>query len=555
MNTKRKKGLPFYPGAKLLYTKLVILIILEGAAIIGQAYFLSQAITRLFQGKPVTLILSDIGLFALAFILRYFILQVETYLSENHARETARTLRQQIFQAHFKQTSLQNSGTGHFVTLAMEGVDHAKTYIEIIGARTIKTMIIPALIALFIFTMDHNSAYIMVVAVPIIIIFMILLGIAAQKMADKQYKTFENLSNHFMDSLKGLETLAYIGKSKAHGKQIKTVSEDYRKATMKTLRVAFLSSFALDFFTSLSIAFVAVGLGIRLVDGSILLFPALTILLLVPEYFSPIKQVGKDYHATLDGQIALNDIESLLTQEAPMLSYEKIMWQKNSHLALKNIVVEKENQTILKQVNFNLSKGLHGLIGTSGSGKTTLLQVLAGRLPSQAGQYRLDGETLPSLMNPTWYEHIAYIPQHPYIFPLTLRENLTFYQPNQSDENVSAIIDDIGLTAFVASLPKGLDEKLGEGGRIVSGGQAQRIALARALLSHREIILLDEPTAHLDIETEYEVKQLILKLFRDKTVVIATHRMHWVNDLDRVTRISQGELNEMTLETRGDRYA
>src|SRR5699024_589790 len=174
------------------------------------------------------------------------------------------------------------------------------------------SVIIPVMIVIYVFTHDMISAVILVAAVPIIIVFMILLGLAAEKMADSQYATYRVLSNHFLDSMKGLETLTYLGESERHGKRIKFVSEQYRKATMKTLRVAFLSSFALDFFTSLSIAFVAVGLGFRLIDGTLLLLPALTILILAPEYFLPIKQVGKDFHATLDGQVAMENIDTII---------------------------------------------------------------------------------------------------------------------------------------------------------------------------------------------------------------------------------------------------
>src|SRR5699024_3220382 len=155
---------------------------------------------------------------------------------------------------------------------------------------------------------------ILIVTVPVVIIFMILLGKAAQKQADKQYETYRLLSNHFVDSLKGLETLSYLGKSEDHKANIKTDSESYRKATMKTLRFAFLSSFAVDFFTSLSIAFVEVGLGLRLIDGVILILPVLKILILAPEYNSKIKQIGKDFHATLDGQLAMQDIDQFIEQ-------------------------------------------------------------------------------------------------------------------------------------------------------------------------------------------------------------------------------------------------
>lgn len=549
MNEKRQKGLPMYPGSKKLYTFLTILIMLESVAIIAQAYFLARAITALFESTPMFDVISDIGFFFVAFILRYILSHIQTALAEKYALQTAAMLRESVFHTYFHQTATatQKIGTGHLVTLAMEGVDHVKTYLEIIGIRMIKSFVLPTFIVLFVFTIDRKSAYILVGVVPIIIIFMILLGVAAEKMADRQYVTYKRLSNHFIDSLRGLESLAYLGKSKAHGKQIGRVSDDYRQATMKTLRVAFLSSFALDFFTSLSIAFVAVGLGLRLIDGVVLLLPALTILILAPEYFSPIKQVGKDYHATLDGQIAMDEIDTFIHQDLPEIEKEneklsKNNWTSNSELSLTNINVEIEDKSLLKNVNVTIQNGFTGLIGTSGAGKTTLLQVLAGRLEPSSGTLTLNGQELATLQDSKWFEQVAYIPQHPYIFPLTLADNIRFYQPNATDEAVKSIVTEIGLEEFVATLPNGIHEKIGEGGRILSGGQEQRVAIARALLSEKQIILLDEPTAHLDIETEYEVKQLVLRLFQHKCVFLATHRLHWLKEMDYIYEMEHGEV-------------
>src|SRR5699024_4024711 len=295
------------------------------------------------------------------------------------------------------------------------------------------------------------------------------------------------------------------------------------------------------------IAFVAVGLGLRLIDGAILLLPALTILVLAPEYFSPIKQVGKDYHATLDGQIAMDEIDTFIQQDLPEIDKEnekllKNNWTTNSELTLTNINVEIEEENLLKNVNVTVQDGFTGLIGTSGAGKTTLLQVLAGRLKPSSGTVTLNGHELVSLQDSKWFEQVAYIPQHPYIFPLTLADNIRFYQPNATDEAVKSIITEIGLEEFVATLPNGIHEKNGEGVRILSGGQEQRVAIARALLSEKQIILLDEPTAHLDIETEYEVKQLVLRLFQHKCVFLATHRLHWLKEMDYIYEMEHGKV-------------
>lgn len=546
MNEKRQKGLPMYPGAKKLYTFLTICIIGETIATIAQAYFLARAITHLFARTPLDDVIIYIGLFFIAFIIRYILSHIETALAENHALQTTKHLRETLFHTYFHTPNIaQKIGTGHFVTLVMEGVDDVKTYIEIIGIRMIRSVILPASIVIFVFFFDKKSSFILVGAVPVIVIFMILLGLAAEKLADKQYVTYKRLSNHFLDSLRGLQTLTYLGKAKQHSKQINKVSNDYRKATNRTLRVAFLSTFALDFFTSLSIAFVAVGLGLRLIDGTVAFLPALTILILAPEYFAPIKQVGKDYHATLDGQVAMAEINTL-TKAAPEDETENDThiepWTNNATLTLHNISVQVDDTNILQAIDITAKAGFIGIIGTSGAGKTTLLQLLAGQIEHTEGNIALNGRPIDTLNDPTWTEQMAYIPQRPYIFPLSVADNIRFYEPSATDEQVTNMIDKIGLTDFIESLPNGIHEKIGEGGRTVSGGQEQRIAIARALLSDKQIILLDEPTAHVDIETEYEIKQLITELFTDKLVLLATHRLHWLRSMDTIYLLQNGKI-------------
>ncbi|MEI3612128.1 thiol reductant ABC exporter subunit CydD [Pseudogracilibacillus sp. SO30301A] len=545
MKQKRKKGLPTYPGSGLVHSILTLLILGEAVAVIAQAYYLARAITFLFQGIPIEKVLTDIGFFFIAFVIRYIITHIEIAVADRFAATSAKTLRNELMHVYFDRniSFVQKIGTGHLVTLAMEGVDDVKKYVEIIGIRMIKTVIIPVLIVMYVFFYDPISSIILVVSVPIVVIFMILLGVAAEKMADKQYETYTRLSNHFIDSLKGLETLTYLGKSRDHAKKVYRVSSEYRKATMKTLRVAFLSSFALDFFTSLSIAFVAVGLGLRLIEGQILLLPALTILILAPEYFSPIKQVGKDYHATLDGQIAIAEIDKLIATQKGEVVIEKnkpILWNEESKIDFNEVTVEIDRKKVLKSISFQANRGWVGIVGESGAGKSTLINLLAGRIESAYGTIKINNEIVASLNYAAWFENIAYIPQHPYIFPLSLADNIRFYQPNTSDSKVKDIIEKIGLQDLVIELPNGMYEKIGEGGRVLSGGQEQRIAIARALLSEKPIILLDEPTAHLDIETEYEIKQLMLELFNDKLVFLATHRLHWMKEMDQIIMLQDG---------------
>ncbi|WP_324655761.1 thiol reductant ABC exporter subunit CydD [Bacillus cereus] len=549
---KRKRGLPSYPGSRILYVALTIISILEAFSIIAQTIFLARAITFLFHGETVQTILSEVVYFGIAFAARNIVVQTSQILVERFAEKTGSLLRKQLIEAYFTlgPRYVQTVGTGHLVTLSIEGIEKFKTYIELTIPKMIRSSIVPGLIVLYVFTLDIESGIILVVTIPIVIIFMILLGLAAQKMADSQYEIYRVLSNHFVDTLKGLETLKYLGKSEQHEGKIEKVSKRYRKATMRTLRVAFLSSFALDFFTSLSIAFVAVGLGIRLIDGTIILLPALTILILAPEYFLPIKQVGANYHATLDGQIAMEQIEEILQQQKGIQKKdlnEDIVWNASSSLKLQDIKVNntESEKAILEGINFTWEgNGAIGVIGESGAGKSTLIDVLAGFLSLSSGKMLVNGLEVDGSTREDWQKNIAYIPQQPYIFPLSLKDNIRFYETNATDEEVERVINEVGLRSLVTSLPNGIHERIGEGGRMLSGGQEQRVAMARALLSKKPIILLDEPTAHLDIETEFEIKQAMLRLFNGKLVFLATHRLHWMKQMDHILILNKGEMKE-----------
>ncbi|MEK5301114.1 thiol reductant ABC exporter subunit CydD [Bacillus sp. FSL R10-2201] len=549
---KRKRGLPSYSGSRVLYVTLSLISILEACSIIAQTVFLARAITFLFQGETVQAVLNETVYFGIMFAARQMLVRASQILVERFAEKTGLALRKQLIEAYFTlgPRFVQTNGTGHLVTLSIEGIEKFKTYIELTIPKMIRSTIVPGLIVLYVFTLDIKSGIILVVTIPIVIIFMILLGLAAQKMADSQYETYRVLSNHFVDTLKGLETLKYLGKSKQHEGKIEKVSKRYRKATMRTLRVAFLSSFALDFFTSLSIAFVAVGLGIRLIDGTIILLPALTILILAPEYFLPIKQVGANYHATLDGQLAMEQIEEILQKQKEIEKKDSnvdIVWNSSSSLKLQDVKVnnDESEKAILEGIDFTWQgNGAIGIIGESGAGKSTLIDVLAGFLPPSGGKMLVNGVEIGESTREDWQKNIAYIPQQPYIFPLSLKDNICFYETNTTDEEVERVINEVGLRSLVALLPHGMYERIGEGGRMLSGGQEQRVAMARALLSKKPIILLDEPTAHLDIETEFEIKQSMLRLFEGKLVFLATHRLHWMKQMDHILILNKGEIKE-----------
>lgn len=540
-----------------------VLIGLAGAAalqaffIIGQAYFLAKGITNLWNGQPLTEQLPWISLFAVFFLLRQGNHMIRDRYLDGYAYKQARDLRKQLLKKVFVlgPNFVQKEGTGKMVTTAIEGTSQVENYISLILPKMTNMMVIPWIIAAFIFTQDHLSAVVVLLVFPIIILFMIVLGYAAKAKADRQYAGFQKLSNHFLDTLRGLETLRFLGLSKRYEKNIYKTSEDYRKATMSTLKVAILSTFALDFFTTLSVAIVAVFLGLKLVNGGLTLFPALLVLILTPDFFLPIRDFSNDYHATLNGGNTLKEIFQFLNVEEPVEQSNFPLqlgttWQSENELALQGLSLryQKEAKTkTLKNLNFTWKGyGKIGIIGASGSGKSTLIKLLGGFLvPEETDQIALNGEPVAHLNHAAWQQQLCYIPQAPYIFHGTLKDNISFYIPDASEEAVMLAVKQAGLSDLVAELPQGLATMIGEGAQALSGGQLQRIALARAFLDQqRKILLFDEPTAHLDVETEAEIKATILPLFNDRLVFFATHRLHWMKDMDYILVMENGEIVE-----------
>ncbi len=267
------KDLFLYKGMKRILAIITGLTIIQTAAIILQAEWLSQAVTGLFNGKRIASLYPVIGFFLLAFLVRHAVTTVRQKIVYQYAAQTGADLRKRFLEQLFRlgPRFAKKEGTGRMVTLVMEGISQFRRYLELFLPKMVSMAIVPAAVVIYVFFQDKTSALILILALPILIVFMILLGLVAQKKADRQWKSYQTLSNHFVDSLRGLETLRFLGLSKSHSKNIFHVSERYRKATMSTLRVAFLSSFALDFFTMLSVATVAVFLGLRLIDGQILL--------------------------------------------------------------------------------------------------------------------------------------------------------------------------------------------------------------------------------------------------------------------------------------------
>lgn len=540
-----------YKGVKPVIAGLAIFTVFQAVLIIIQAYFLADAISSLFGGDLFHTVVKKLFVFFVALAFRQLLTVLKNTISFRFAARTCENLRELVLKKLFRlgPRFVREEGTGKTVTLVMEGMIRFRHYLELFFSRWINMVFIPVTILLFIFSEDIRSAVILIFTLPILICFMILIGLAARSKADRQYDSFQLLSNHFVDSLRGLETLKYLGLSKQHIKKITSVSERYRRATMETLRIAFLSSFALDFFTVLSIATVAVFLGMGLINGTMDLQKALTILILAPEYFLPIRELGADYHATLDGKNAGKGIQEILNIAVSERKLETIpAWNSTSTLSIKGMNVQFSDieQPGLKDIHLSVSGPQKiGIIGASGAGKSTLIDILSGFLTPSSGEFQLNDQMLTDFAYKDWQSQLTYIPQHPYLFHDTVLNNIRFYYRAASDMEVEAAAMKAGLIEVIQTLPQGLETIIGDGGRALSGGQEQRIVLARAFLGSSSVILLDEPTAHLDIETEAELKETMLKLFKNKLVFFATHRLHWMLEMDQIIVLDKGRIVEI----------
>lgn len=531
---------------------LVALACARALLVVGQAWSLASAIVHLWEGAP----LADQGLFVAAFLACFVGGQGVRYVQDSYLDRYAYAriddLRRKLLEAVFGQGALlvQREGTGNVTALVLEGIDQVETYLRLILPKIVCVAVVPFVVLVCVFPVDWVSGAIMLVMYPVIVFYMGLIGATAKAAAKLQHDEYRRLSNHFIDSMRGIDTLKLFGRGKRHGRQIFEVSERFREATVKTLRIATLSGSVLDLISTLSLAAVAIMLGFRLVDGSIAFFPALFVLIAVPEYFKPIREFASDYHASLDGKNALASIQGIVASAADGKGERADAgipaWDEEAVLELDGVGFSYPEHEALSGVSF-AARGFAriGVVGASGSGKSTLVNLLGGFAAPDAGTVRAAGRELPDLRDPSWQRQVLYIPQDPYLFHATLRDNIAFYRPDASDEEVERAVRVVGLEDLVAELPDGLGTIVGEGARALSGGQAQRIALARALLDRsRRILLFDEPTAHLDIETELELKERMLPLMEGRLVFFATHRLHWVHDMDAVLVMENGRAVE-----------
>ncbi|MFF1918967.1 thiol reductant ABC exporter subunit CydD [Streptomyces sp. NPDC058221] len=433
---------------------------------------------------------------------------------------------------------LSGQRTGSLVTLATRGIDALDDYFARYLPQLGLAVVVPVAVLARVVTEDWISAAIIVVTLPLIPLFMILIGWATQSRMDRQWRLLSRLSGHFLDVVAGLPTLKVFGRAKTQAESIRTITSQYRQATLRTLRIAFLSSFALELLATLSVALVAVTIGMRLVHGELDLYTGLVVLILAPEAYLPLRQVGAQYHAAAEGLAAAEEIFSVLETEPPPGGTQDV--PQTLRLALEGVTVRHAGRTepSLAAASLVVDEGeTVALVGPSGVGKSTLLNVVLGFAVPAEGRVRVGGTDLAALSPERWRERIAWVPQHPHLFAGTIAENVRLARPEADDRAVTAALRDAGAYDFVAELPEGIGTLLGEDGAGLSAGQRQRLALARAFLADRPVLLLDEPTASLDGETEAGIVEAVRRLAVGRTVLLVVHRPALLSVADRVVTL------------------
>jgi len=501
--------------------------VVQGLATVALAFAVTDLVVAMVEGRPVlTASLWLIGLF----IVRALLAAANELAGTWAGMRVSTLLREQLVGAWLDRDADSRPEAGRAQALATQGMTSIEPYVARYLPALVAGAFLPLLAILTLALVDWPSALIVALTVPLLPVFAALIGRTTQESTQRRWRSLSALSGHFLDVMRGLPTLASYGRAQAQVESIATVSQKHRLATMKTLRLAFLSSAALELLATISVALVAVTVGLRLATGNMPLSTAMLSILLAPEAFWPIRRVGTEFHSAADGAQALADVLGELHSSAseetsappgPPGNAEAL--DREPLLAPFPLLVEPSRVVgkglgygfpgsagnVLDAVSFDLPVGLTVVTGPSGVGKSTLLELLAGLRRPSAGTLTAPRAHLVS--------------QRPFLAPGTVRENLTLGN-DCCDSELWVILAMVGLDDMVVTLPEGLDTRLGDDGFGLSAGQRARLTLARAALSTAPLLLLDEPTAHLDEESAALAHQLIQKLAGLRTVVAVTHR-------------------------------
>ncbi len=544
--------------AKRAWLSLAITImsgLAGGILIVLQAWLLSRVIARVhLSGWDLHKANWTLTIFLLVLAGRFLFIWLGEAAAGNISVTIKRFLRQSILEKIDRLGPVNFTGerSGEITALLVQGLDALDGYFNQFLPQISLAALVPICILWAVFPLDWISGLVLLLTAPLLPIFMILIGGAAEKLTQKQWGALSRMSAHFLETLQGLATLKALNQAQAASEKVQLVSEQYRRTTLQVLRVTFLSSLALELVSTLSIALVAVQIGLRLLNGDMQLEQALFILVVAPDFYLPLRQLGLRFHTATAGVSAARRIFELLDTQEPEIGKvdqreKPWVWGDPPEIEFIEISASypDRNEEALSGINLQMKAGsVTALVGRSGAGKSTLANLLLGFLQPKAGQILVDGMAINHIPLSDWRKGIAWVSQTPTLFHGSIADNLRINVRDCSEHQLWQILELGGLAKWVKTLSLGLKTQVGENGLKLSSGQRQRLALCRAILQKPRLVILDEPTAHLDVVGEDDLLEAIRLACQCRTVLLIAHRLPTLKLADQVVVLEGGRIVE-----------
>jgi thiol reductant ABC exporter CydD subunit len=522
------------PAARRYLTVTVVIGSLVTGLVIAQAWLLAALLTRAVDGAAVGDLRTPLALLLAVVVGRAGLAWVQEEAAFRSSARLTGDLRRAVLARLVGSRTARTGGgpgrgSGAVATLVTSGLDALDGYVARFLPQLVLAVTVPVAVVAALAFLDPISALLVGLTLPLVPVFMVLVGMHTRASADRQWRRLSVLSGHFLDVVQGLPTLKVFGRAKAQAETVRRVSDEHREATARVLRVAFLSALVLELVATLSVAVIAVGVGLRLLDGNLDLRTALVVLILAPEAYLPVRAVGASFHASAEGLSVAADALDLVDEPVAETGTGPAPDARAHGVQLHGVTVtlEEAGPAVLDGLDLTLAPGrTTAVMAPSGAGKTTLLAVLTGFLVPDAGSVLVGGSDLVDADPTAWREGLAWLPQRPTLEPGTVADNVRLGEPDATDQEVAEVLRAMALDPV--DLVAGLATTVGEGGAGLSAGQRQRVALARMLLRTRRrdcgLVLLDEPTAHLDAGTEAVVVDALRRELAGRTVLVCTHR-------------------------------